>query len=189
MDKDLISTYCKNFHEEKVERKKEKILKDLFDSYKKLVANVSYKYNNMYPGQEVADWVLLCQTAIWEEVRDMKDFSTASSKIYWAIIKAVTKEEQKCKAIGRAKFKEVCQEYVDFGVNPEQDWVTKIDVEAAIEKLPELLSLIIRYTMEGMPVLSVKYPSSISVNPASSYRSSRAPMATLIFCIINHTGS
>lgn len=190
-----VETLYVEYMQEKNTFKKERILGKIFKCYEPLSNKLSYKYSRIFPSYETDDWKILVNLGIWEGVNKTPNKELVRKYIYFRIKHQIAKEIQLITARKQTYFHEVELDSVIICPENSEETrkITKLDIEAAIDKLPDKTKQIIKLWMDDVPVCPDSAKSSLmkssicdEVNlsfPAVYFRLERA--FELLYCYLS----
>jgi hypothetical protein len=134
----------------------DKILQKVFGLYENYSNILAYRYQSLFPNHshDAEDWKLLVQIGIVEGLDKATEVSAVRKSIYYRIKHQLAKEVQLLVAAKQTYFHEVAYDLINYGGNEEGYWIARVDIERAIQKLPEKTRRIVELWMNGYPVLS-----------------------------------
>jgi hypothetical protein len=144
--------------------KKERVLSKIMKCYENWGKSLAYNYAQAFPSHEQDDWNLLVQIGIWEGVEKATSPDNVRKSIYYRVRHQISKEIQLITASKRTYFHEVPYDNLNFGGEEENFWVSKMDIQAAVELLPEKTRTVVKLWMDGLPVLSCAW-NEVPVEP------------------------
>ncbi len=132
--------------------KKEKVLAEVIKCYNPLSYKLSSKFSKIFPSHEIDDWKILISCGIWEGLCKATSTQDVRKCIYYRIRHQISKEIQIITAYKRTYLREVEYDLTNYGMSEESKWISKIDIETAISKLPDKTREIIEFWMAGLPI-------------------------------------
>lgn len=169
---------------------KNRLLEQAFNCYRYLAIKKASKYTRLFPTTDPEDWMSLVRVGVWEGLERCQDPSCIRYVIHYRILHNIAKEKQ-ILVSKKQSWPHECS--IDsmlpynrgIAITDETRWITAIDIERAISKLPRKKQVIVRMWMEGYNIVTEICPV-VNLKDASVYNYLNDALVELGHYLVGH---